>query len=361
MKQLALLASLLLLAMPPVLAESSVATAFEMVLPPGNIAITPHGRIVVSLHQHFAPELRAVELKQGADPAPFPNEALARFDAANPLSLDSVLGVQSDDRGVVWLLDNGMREKTTPKLLAWDTQGDELHRVIWLPKPVSIDGSFLNDLAIDEKRGAIYIADPATPTTSALVVVDLATGAARRVLQGHASVVPEAASPDLVIDGTPVEVLTPDGRKVRPRVGVNPIALDPRDEWLYFGPMHGMHHWRVRADDLANAALSPADLAARVEKLATRPMSDGSIVDAHGNIYITDIANGAVGVLKPDGMYETIARDPLLSWPDAFAFAPDGKLYVVANQLHRGPVLNAGTDAAVRPFRILMFDPYKGE
>jgi hypothetical protein len=47
-----------------------------------------------------------------------------------------------------------------------------------------------------------------------------------------------------------------------------------------------------------------------------------------------------------------------LSWIDAFSFGPDGYYYVVANQLHRSAVLNAGTNATRLPFRILRFRPF---
>jgi sugar lactone lactonase YvrE len=79
-------------------------------------------------------------------------------------------------------------------------------------------------------------------------------------------------------------------------------------------------------------------------------------MDTAGNIYISDITGNAIGVIGPDRAYRILHQDDeLLSWPDAFAFGPDGSVYVAVNQLHRGPVLNAGVDASRKPYLILRF------
>lgn len=322
---------------------------------PGNITVTPGGRIIFSLHQHYEPRLRVVELTKDDVLKPFPNAAWNEAGAPGRITLDSVLGIQSDPRGVVWMLDNGLRGGTIPKLVAWDVNTDKLYKLIHLPPPITRASSFVNDLAVDPDHGAIYIADPAGDH-SALIVVDISTGHARRVLEGHPSVVPQDV--DLVIDGNPVEVRNADGTIVRPRVGVNPIVLDAKNEWLYYGPMHGYAFYRVRTADLRDPRLSLVQLATRVERYADKPLSDGSSMDNAGNLYVSDIANNAIGVVLPDGVYNVLFKDDtLLCWPDSFSFGPEGHLHVVVNQLHHGPVLNAGADASSRPYYILRFKP----
>ncbi len=321
---------------------------------PGNITVTPSGRIILSLHQHYSPRLRVAELLPDGKLIPFPN---AEWN--NPhhdgITFDAVLGIQSDPRGMVWMLDNGLRGDSTPKLVAWDTRTDRLHRVIHLPAPVTRPGSFVNDLAVDLRHESIYIADPAGPK-SALIVVDLATGHARRTLEGHPSVIPSDI--DLVIDGEAVEIRRDDGTTFRPHVGINPIALDATGNWLYFGPMHARSMYRVPTSALRDEKLPIAVLAQRVEHYANKPLSDGSSMDAAGNVYISDIANDAVGVIATGGNYRILlSDDERLSWPDAFSFGPDQQLYFVTNQLHRGPVLNAGTDASKPPYYVLRFKP----
>lgn len=321
---------------------------------PGNITITPRGDIIVSLHQFYDPTFTVARLGMDNRLRPFPDKHWAGGSQTG-IALDTVLGLQSDTRGTVWMLDNGRRGGTTPKLVAWDTRAHELERVIHLPPPVTVSGSFVNDLAIDQKHRAIYIADPAPGEQAALIVVDLVTGYARRVLEGHQSVVAEDM--DLIIDGKPVELRSSDGGTLRPRIGVNPIALDGLDEWLYFGPMHGSSLYRVRTRDLLDTRLTDEELGARVERYSEKPICDGISIDRRGNVYVSDIANHAVGVIDPAREYRILVRDERLSWPDAFSFGPDGMLYTVANQLQRSAVLNAGEQTASPPFLILRIDP----
>ncbi|MGD2076376.1 MAG: L-dopachrome tautomerase-related protein [Gammaproteobacteria bacterium] len=320
---------------------------------PGNITVTPDKRIIVSLHQFFTPEWRVAEWTPGGL-QPFPTARLATTGSAE-LELYSVLGIQSDSRGIVWMLDNGLRGGALPKVVAWDTRAGQLHRIIVLPEPIAPANAFVNDLAVDESRGYIYIADPAGGSNAALIVVNYDSGYARRVLQGHKSVVPEDL--DLVVDGKPIQINQPDGSVLRPRIGVNPIALDVRDEWLYYGPMHATSLYRVRVEDLVDDTLTPETLASMVERYGRKPICDGIAVDRDDNIYVTDIANNAIGVIDASREYRVYLQDERLSWPDALSFGPDGRLYTVSNQLHRSALLNAGERTAEPPFYILAFEP----
>ncbi len=323
--------------------------------PVGNVTVTPKGTPIVSLHQFYEPEQRVAALR-GKRLVAFPNEDLNRSNSSHPARLDTVLGVQCDPQGIVWMLDNAMRGGSTPKLVAWDTNENELHRILYLPPPVSRADSFLNDLAVDRTNETIYIADPAPNGRAALIVLDLRTGLARRVLEGHISVIPEDV--EMVIDDKPLTMQGPDGKPIRPKIGVNPIALDKTNKTLYFGPMSGTKLYKVATADLRDASLSELQLQRRVELHCKRPISDGISIDDDGNIFLSSVTENAVGVVNRRGTYSQLhADDELLSWPDAFSFGPDGALYVVANKLHRTPALNNGKYEAKPPFYILRFYP----
>ena len=316
----------------------------EMSEGPGNITVTRSGKIIVSLHQFFGHDVRVASVADDGRTEAF----------AAAAELDSVLGLQADADGVVWLLDNAMRNETTRRLVGWHAAEDRPVADIDLTS-VSRDGSFLNDLAVDPIHGAIYIADPAEGADAAIVVVDRATGTARRVLEGHPSVTPEDT--DLVIDGTPLRIRLDDGTEIAPRVGINPIAIDRVAEWLYYGPMHGLSMYRVRTADLRDTELSAEALASRVERWSDKPICDGISIDNDGNLYLGDLANDAIGVIGPDREYRVLVTDERLSWADAFSFGPDGKLYTVANQLHRTAVLNGGVSAVKPPFLVIRIEP----
>jgi sugar lactone lactonase YvrE len=316
----------------------------EVIQGPGNITVTPAGQIIVSLHQFYNHDVR-VALVEG-------HHRLVPFAAG--AKVNSVLGLQADASGIVWLLDNAMRGGTARRLVGWDAAKDRPVADIDLTK-VTTEGSFLNDLAVDPTRHTAYIADPAGGADAAIIVVDLVQGDARRVLEGHHSVTPEDI--DLVIDGTPVRIRTEDGSEMRPRVGINPIAIDKEGQWLYYGPMHGRSMYRVRTAHLRKADISPEDLAAKVERWAEKPICDGISIDHAGNLYLGDLAHNAIGVIGPDRRYRVLIADPRLSWVDAFSFGSDGHLYTVANQLHRSAVLNGGQSATQPPYLILKFQP----
>jgi sugar lactone lactonase YvrE len=327
-----------------------VATVNE---PPGNITCTPTGRVILSLHQFMNPEWRVAELLPDGTLVPFPNEKWNTKGDPDS-TFDSVLGLQADAQQIVWFLDNGMRGGGTPKLVAWDLRIRAVHKIVPLPPPATVPSSFVNDLAVDRNNESVYIADPAGGANAALIVVDLKTGKARRVLEGHASVVPEEI--DLVVDGKAIERKLPDGTLVRPRIGVNPVALDRFNYWLYYGPMHATSLYRVRTGDLRNASMDAGDLALRVERYSEKPICDGMTMDRAGRIYVTEVGANAVGIIRSDRIYQRWIEDPRLSWPDAFAFDPNGRIYIVANQLHRTAVLNGGVEAVQRPFPIFRVD-----
>jgi len=329
----------------------------ELDVAPGNLTITPNGHMIASLHQHYSPELRVVRINLDASIKPFPNADWNDQSRPDDERLDSVLGIQCDPNGIVWMLDNGMRSGITPKLVGWDTVQNKLHRVIKLPQPITRPDSFLNDLAVDSEHGVIFIADTERAGNPALIVVHPDRGVFRRALENHPALQAKP-SMEMVIDGKPLEIKTPDGEIVKPKIPVNPIALSPDNQTLYFGPMTGDVMYQIDASVLRNPLVGDDVLYRIVEPYGIKPISDGSTADVDGNVYVTAITDHAIGVIRRNGTYVELVRDPqLLQWPDAFSYGPDGYVYVAVNQLHKGPVLNAGEDVSEPPYLIVRFKP----
>ena len=327
---------------------------------PGNIALTPDGRIFLSQHPFGAPKHAVVELLPGGTTRPYPTEQWASAPGPDGTGLRTVIGLESDKHGVLWLLDNGQGGGEGAKLVAWDTRAEKLVKTIPLPPPAAAPNSFLQDLVVDPERGVAVLADMGRgdlvgENMPALVVVDLKSGRGRRVLQGHGSLDPENVS--MVVEGRPITVAGKEGKPVEPRLGLNPIALDPRGEWLYYGSMTGRTVWRVPMKDVTDPRLSPEELSKKVERYGEKAVSDGISIDSAGNLYITDLGATAIGVTKADGSYGVHVKDELLLWPDGLSYGPDGSFYVTVNQLHRHAVLNQGKAGTEPPFLVVRFKP----
>jgi sugar lactone lactonase YvrE len=337
-------------------AEDKVSSDVEIVhqfdanVPPGNIAVTPDGRIIMSLHQFYGSKFRVVEVKPDGTVVPFPTEKWSqRPEPGSDVGLNTVLGLRCDNQGIVWMLDRTPTSGFTGKVVGWNSTKNILHRIIYLGRPIVSENAFLNDLAVDSEHSAIYITDTASGHDSALIVINLKTGQARRVLQGHLSTRPEDIP--MVIDGRRITLGDEEAR-----VGVNPITVDPQNEWVYFGPMSGHNLYRIRTADLLDFSIDQAALAGRVQRYGEKPICDGITVDGKGNVYITEIAAHAIGVVGRDGKYRRLFQDEKhLSWPDGMGFSPDNFIYVTVNQLHRSPPLNNGENSAKPPFYIVRF------
>ncbi len=318
---------------------------------PGGMTITPSGNIVLSLHQFQQANERVVEITPEGEVKSFPTPDISLGTNKPILSLDAVLGVKTDKKGIVWMLDNGRRSETLPKLVAWNPKEKELVRVIYIPPPATIPSSFLNDIAVDPEKPFIYITDPADGQDAALIVVDLDTGLSRRVLQSHYSVQPQDIP--FVIDGQAIEVLRPDGSMVKPFSGGNPIAVDGKGDWLYFGPMIGRSLYRVATRHLRDLSLKPVELASRVEGYSEKPICDGIAIDSKGNIFISDIVGKAIGIVdEKSRKYEIYVRHEQFLWPDGLCFGNDGRLYFFASQLQNTPTFSKGKDGTRPPFLI---------
>lgn len=338
----------LALAAPATAAELETYLEFEKAMPPGNLAIGPDGRMFMSVHEFYGPELRVVEVMPDGSTKPYPTEDWARAPNDDADGLNGVLGLRADRDGILWMLD-GQGENQTGRVVGWDTNTETLHAIHYIGAPVARPTSFLNDLAVDRDHGAIYISDTGDGQNSAIIVVDLDTGRARRVLEGSQYTIPEDTP--MVIDGREI---TLGGNPAK--IGINPITVDPTNTWVYFAPMTASAMYRIPTAALLDESLSDAELEAQVERYGDKPISDGSTVDTGGNVYITAMTDNALGVTKPDGTYEVLFQsDDELPWPDGFSIGADGYVYATINELHRSPVLNNGEDASKGIYKIVRF------
>lgn len=320
----------------------------ELQFNPGNITVTKENRIFASLHQFRPCPARLVEITSRTSFKPWPDEKWNAKPGSGPDVLNAVLGLQLDSKNRLWVLDNG-NSQWTPKLVAFDiTTGKMVYRYDF-PEKVAPIGTFLNDLAVDNKHGFIYIADIGGKFPPALVSVNLNKRHSWR-FEGHASLAPEDV--DAVVDGKVMTLPDATGQAKPSRVGVNPITLSADCKTLYYGSMTGKTWWSIPTKRLRKKA-NFAKLHKAIERVGPKPVSDGATTDSEGNHYFTNIGENAITVLNTNGKLTTLCQDDRLSWPDSIAFGSDCWLYIVANQLHLSPPLHGGVEGGKPPYLIL--------
>lgn len=299
----------------PLLPASGVEVVATLDEAPGNLAVTKEGRVFVNLHPEGRPEKKVVEIVNGA-PVPFPDAAFGLYDG--------VFSLRVDGQGRLWSLDPGFHGLKQPRLLAVDLATKSVAHRWDIPREICGLGSYAQDFQVSPDGKTVYIADIGVMAKApAIVVYDVATGRARRLLERDATV---SDKPYLINAKGREMVLLGGLFKMHP--ALDSIALDAAGEWLYYGPMSHETLFRVRTADLLDPALPPATLAARVEAFGPKPQSDGLAMDLAGNVYITAVEHGSIARLGPDRKLVTLVKDPRWRWPDGLSFGPEDWLYL---------------------------------
>lgn len=307
--------------------------------PLAGIEGAPDGTLFVSTPRWIDPAVPATFSRVGEDGMLTPWPSLEAHDLSNPVAIRNALGAFVTSDGILWLMDMGWvaGEDVAPegaqKLLGFDlATGEEIARII-LDDVAPRDTSFLNDLVIDETRGIAILTDSGNrggaPVPAALIVVDLETGAIRRILDGH-----PALSDDpqrrLVVDG--VEVF-PGNRLA---VGVNGITLSADGETLWFSMTTGDAIRSVPMDLVADPLTEPEMLAAAVsEPSRIGGGSDGLATDPTGRVWITNLALNRVEVMAPGSTQTDILFEGGdFVWPDSLATDFSGGMLLSTNRLN---------------------------
>ncbi|RJP80287.1 MAG: hypothetical protein C4522_08205 [Desulfobacteraceae bacterium] len=338
---------------PPVFHKDSVEVVAELSGPPGNIAVSHDHRIFFTFHPDGDPEIKVAEWTGGVA-VPFPDSDFQKKKSDKPF-FDTVLSLRIDAENRLWTLDHGYFGIRQPRLMAFDIRTGEVLHQHDFPSDTAGFGSFLNDFQVTSSGDTIFIADTGAPVPliggdPAIVVYNVKTKTARRVLEDHESV--RASDKTLRIGQEDFSLM---GMALK--IAVDSIALDRDNQWLYYGAVNGENLYRIRAEDLTDQTLSPERLASRIEVFAEKTMSDGITTDLTGNIYLSDMENSAVHVIGQDRRLKSLIKDPAFRWPDGFSFGPDGWLYFTCSDLMNVVGKSASHIREHAPYRIFRFKP----
>ncbi len=319
-----------------------------------GVAVAPGGQVFACFPRwDWNPAFPIAKVGPKNTLTPYPNASWCTWnDSVKSEPLKHWICPQSvfaDKAGMVWVLDPaspGLKFTVPggPKLVKTDPKTGQVLLTIPFSEMVAPRKSYLNDVRIDLQHNYAYMTESGL---GALVVVDLKTLKARRLLANHAST---KAVKGLVIKAAGHPMLDLEGKPAR--FNADGIALSADNAYLYYCPLTGHTLYRIKTAALRDAALSETQLGQQVETVGEIPATDGLEIDAANNVYLTSFEQSALLRRTPAGKIETLVQDDRLQWPDTYSFAADGNLYVTNSAIHKTPTWNKGVGQPRPPFRI---------
>ncbi len=319
-----------------------------------GVAVSRTGRIFVNFPRWTEDnEVSVAELVNG-QAVPYPDKGWNAWRNANKDAVSAhdhwvcVQSVVIDSQDNLWVLDPaapamGSVVPHGPKLVQISLLTNRPVRTIAFEEDVAPQGSYLNDVRFSADGRTAYLTD--SGAKGALVVVDLASGTARRVLDGHPSTQPDK-SVTVTYNGQPLR--RPDGRGVE--FAADGLALSVDESTLYWQAIKGK-----TLHSISTAALKgPVEaIAAHVQAVGENGPADGLIIRRQdGRMYITSPQDDSIKVrsLQQAGNATkptTWLKDARLRWPDTFAEGPDGRLYVTTSRIQDSAFYIPGAPAAL--------------
>ena len=334
----------------PILASTDLELVADLPLPPGNIAVANNGEVFFTFHPEAKPSINVAKLVNGQAQA-FPSIAW-QPGGNEPFVFNEVLSIRIDKAQRLWVLDNGKHGLDKIRLLAFDIISGEMLKNFTFARTEFSLGSHANDFQISSDGRFIIISDASLlAKRPALVIYDVENESARRVLEQHESVLAGHFEP--VVQGREMTLF--GAFTVNP--GVDGLVLDHQNEYLYYASISADQLYRIPYGALIDSNLTAVQLAAMVEAIGEKTMTDGMAMDAAGNVYLSDLENSAIVRRLPSGELETLFKSVSIRWPDGFSNGPKGKLYFTCSSLHQVIGMDADSIAEKGPYQIYRFLP----
>lgn len=329
---------------------------------PSGIVVTENGRIFVGFPRHAINHKGATlaELVNG-HLVPWPSAALSMPSDTSPAErLMSIHGMTQDTRGLIWAIDDGKLagqplQPGAAKIVCFDPATNKLVRSIILKSPVLLPDSHMNDLRVDLTHGAegtVYVTDSSFGHSPALVVVNVATGRQRRVLEKHPSTQAEAGFM-AVVEGVPLKY-DPTQKPRFVTGGVDGITLSPDSSRVFYAPLTSRRLYSLPTALLSDMSASENALAAAVKDEGEKGVADGLATDAQGRIYTTNFEHDAIFRRNMDGSMDLMVHDPRVLSPDGI-FCTQTHVYCTLGQWNRLAGFHDGKDERQPPYLLIRF------
>ena len=244
-------------------------------------------------------------------------------------------------KGNLWIVDAGSTapgkpaEKGAGRVVEVDPRTNQLVEIFLLESALK-PKSYVDDIRFNGPQA--YLTDAGEP---GLIVLDLTSGTARRVLDGDPS------TKDL-------RPMRADGKIMRDKDGserqsqADQLEVSPDGKYLYYQPCPGPMA-RIETRWLDDPGIPAAEVAKHVEAWWDAPTCGGTAIDAEGSIYFSDTDRQRILKITPEKEVSTVVEDPRLEWSDAMWIDDAGFLWMPATQQNRTPGFTGGEDGSGVP------------
>ena len=302
-----------------------------------GVAASNDGRIFVNFPRWNADvPISVAEVRRDGSIAAYPDAEWNSWRNATKPRVDprthwvNVQSVVADGRGSLWVLDPGAPNaekvvKNAPKLVRIDLATNRVARIYPFDETVAPLASYLNDVRFSADGRHAFMTDSGQ---GALVVLDIASGVARRVLDGHPST---QAEPGVVVRTDGRELRRPDGRTAE--FNADSIELSRDGSTLYWQALTGETMYAVPTAELTRPDATNFSILRAVQVAGRNRVADGYLTTRDGRLLITAPEENAVRVRVGNGPITTYVQDRRLRWPDSMAEGPDGSVYVTASRI----------------------------
>ena len=315
-----------------------------------NAVAVDHGRVLVAGPRWTGAAGPSVAvIGKDGKPQPYPDAAWNGWEIGAPTAkaFVNVNSIHLDGKGALWVVDTGTPNfgsdplPGAAKLVQIDLASNRVKRVVPLGSDVVLPGSYVDDIRFNGTFA--YLTDAGRP---GLIVFDMKRNRLRRVLDKDPSTTAPANRP-VILGGKTLQ--GPDGKPLR--INSDPMEVSNDGKWLYFGPLSGP--WsRIATRWLNDAAVTPKQLATKVEAWADLPPTGGTALDANGDLYFSDLATDSLKRRSAAGKITTIITDKRLHWVDAPFIDADRTIWLPVPQLDRVGLFNGGASSVDWPVQL---------
>ncbi len=252
--------------------------------------------------------------------------------------------------GAMWAVDTGVPGPGKApvvggaRLIRIDLATNQVTRILPVPAEALRPKSMIDDIRFNGNHA--YVTDSGMP---GLLVVDLRTGAMRRVLDHDPAL---TAQRPITVDG---EVLKgPDNKPVM--IHADQLEVSPDGRHLYVQPLCGPMS-RIDTALLDDPQTPARTLSAGISFWYDTPALGGTAIAPDGTLYLNDLENDSILALSPDRVLTQLVRDGRLHWADAPFLSTKGTLFVPVPQLDRAAFFHHGHAQIQFPVSLFTLDP----